>query len=73
VRIQSSPGGATSGVNITIRGINSINGKNQPLIVLDGIPIRDGDYKNTDYWSDQRIRGNGLLDMNPRTLKISPF
>lgn len=64
VRIASATGGATSGVNINIRGVNSITNKTQPLIVLDGVPIRDGEYNNNDYWSDQRMRGNGLLDIN---------
>ena len=32
VRIGATPGGATSAVNITIRGINSITGKSQPFI-----------------------------------------
>jgi iron complex outermembrane receptor protein len=68
VRISSAPGGATSGVNITIRGVNSITGRTQPLIVLDGIPIRDGEVTNNDYWKDQRIRGNGLLDINPEDI-----
>lgn len=65
VRIAATPGGATSAVNITIRGVNSITGRSQPLIVLDGVPIRDGEVKNNDYWGDQRLRGNGLLDINP--------
>lgn len=65
VRIAATPGGATSAVNINIRGVNSITGKSQPLIVLDGVPIRDGEVKNNDYWGDQRLRGNGLLDINP--------
>ncbi|MFT3845212.1 MAG: SusC/RagA family TonB-linked outer membrane protein [Lacibacter sp.] len=65
VRISAAPGGATSAVNINIRGINSITGKNQPLIVMDGVPIRNEEVRNNDYWSDQRIRGNGLLDINP--------
>ena len=68
VRIGATPGGATSAVNINIRGINSITGKNQPLIVLDGIPIRNGEANNGDYWSDQRIRGNGLLDIQPEDI-----
>jgi iron complex outermembrane recepter protein len=68
VRIGSTPGGATSAVNINIRGINSITGRNQPLIVLDGVPIRDGEVKNNDYWGDQRLRGNGLLDINPEDI-----
>jgi len=68
VRIGATPGGATSAVNITIRGINSITGKNQPLIVMDGVPIRDGEVKNNNYWGDQRLRGNGLLDINPEDI-----
>src|SRR5688500_13025524 len=68
VRIGSTPGGATSAVNITIRGINSITGKNQPLIVLDGVPIRNEEVNNGDYWGDQRLRGNGLLDINPEDI-----
>ncbi|MBL7700513.1 MAG: SusC/RagA family TonB-linked outer membrane protein [Chitinophagaceae bacterium] len=69
VRIGTTPGGATSAVNITIRGVNSITGKNQPLIVLDGVPIRDGEVRNNDYWGDQRLRGNGLLDLNPEDIE----
>lgn len=63
VRIAATPGGATSAVNINIRGINSITGKNQPLIILDGVPIRNQEVNNSDYWGDQRVRGNGLLDI----------
>lgn len=68
VRIQAGAGGATSAVNITIRGINSITGRNQPLIILDGIPIRNEEVNNTNYWGDQRLRGNGLLDINPEDI-----
>lgn len=68
VRIGATPGGATSAVNITIRGINSITGKNQPLIVMDGVPIRNEEVNNGNYWGDQRIRGNGLLDINPEDI-----
>ncbi len=69
VRISATPGGATSAVNITVRGINSITGKNQPLIVLNGVPIRDGEVNNGNYWEDQRLRGNGLLDINPEDIE----
>jgi TonB-linked SusC/RagA family outer membrane protein len=68
VRIQSGAGGATSAVNITIRGINSITGRSQPLIILDGVPIRNEEVNNTNYWGDQRLRGNGLLDINPEDI-----
>ena len=68
VSIRSTPGGATSGININIRGQTSITGNTQPLIVLDGVPIRNGEFNNSDYWGDQRIRGNGLLDINPEDI-----
>ncbi|MFH0760121.1 MAG: SusC/RagA family TonB-linked outer membrane protein [Bacteroidota bacterium] len=69
VRIQTAPGGATSAVSINIRGMNSINYSNQPLIVVDGVPIRNGEANNADYWGDQRIRGNGLIDINPQDIE----
>jgi iron complex outermembrane receptor protein len=69
VKIQSAPGGATSAVNIQVRGINSITGDNQPMIVVDGVPIRKDSYNTGDYWSDSRIRGNSLLDINPDNIQ----
>ena len=68
VRIGATPGGATSAININIRGLNTITGKTQPLIVLDGVPIRNEEVDNGNYWGDQRIRGNGLLDINPEDI-----
>ncbi len=69
VRISSAAGGATSAVNINIRGMNSINFSNQPLIIVDGVPIRNGENNNAGYWGDQRIRGNGLIDINPQDIE----
>lgn len=64
VRIQSAPGGNTSAVSISVRGLSSITGNTQPLIVLDGVPIHNGNANNSDYWSSQRIESNGLVDIN---------
>lgn len=36
---NTAPGGGT---NIKIRGVGSINASNNPLIVLDGFPLKDG-------------------------------
>ncbi|AYN66396.1 SusC/RagA family TonB-linked outer membrane protein [Euzebyella marina] len=69
VQIAATPGGNTSAVNINIRGLNSINGSNQPLIIKDGVPIRNQDVSNADYWSNQRVEGNGLLDINPEDIE----
>jgi len=69
VRIASGPGGATSPVNITVRGGNSLSLQTQPIIILDGVPIRNGAVSNDNYWGDQRQRGNGLNDINPEDIE----
>ncbi|WP_036603753.1 SusC/RagA family TonB-linked outer membrane protein [Olivibacter sitiensis] len=69
VRISAAPGGATSGININIRGTNSITGNSQPLVIIDGIPMRQSTFNNSDYWGDQRSRGNGLEDLNPEDIE----
>lgn len=76
VRIASSPGGATSAVNVQVRGISSINSSSSsPLYVIDGVMMRNSDQNqatggtnNSDYWSDNKIRGNGILDINPNDI-----
>ncbi|MGE8377266.1 MAG: SusC/RagA family TonB-linked outer membrane protein [Sphingobacterium sp.] len=69
VRITTAPGGATSGININVRGINSITGNSQPLVIIDGVPMRQNSFNNSDYWGDQRARGNGLEDLNPEDIE----
>uniref|UniRef100_F4C224 TonB-dependent receptor plug n=1 Tax=Sphingobacterium sp. (strain 21) TaxID=743722 RepID=F4C224_SPHS2 len=69
VRISAAPGGATSGININIRGTNSITGSSQPLVIIDGVPMRQTSFNNSDYWGDQRARGNGLEDLNPEDIE----
>jgi iron complex outermembrane recepter protein len=75
VRISTAPGGASSAVNVQIRGINSIKAVgNQPLFVVDGVMIRNAEQSltgvnNGGYWDDQKIRGNGILDINPADIE----
>lgn len=75
VKINTSPGGASSAVNVQIRGINSINYNSQPLYVVDGVIIRNngqngaGGANNGGFYDDQRIRGNGVLDVNPEDIE----
>jgi TonB-linked SusC/RagA family outer membrane protein len=42
VRVSGSNGAIGSGTAIFIRGFNTIQGSNQPLFVVDGIPIDNG-------------------------------
>ncbi len=84
VRISTAPGGASSAVNVQIRGINSLNYNRQPLYVVDGVMIRNDQQAGargtnnsggvTDpggqaIWQDNRIRGNGMLDINPADIE----
>ena len=65
VQISNSDGGVASGVRILIRGVNSLSadGNNQPLFIVDGVPINNstsstGAYGGRDY-------GNASSDINP--------
>ncbi|MDB5003280.1 MAG: TonB-dependent receptor plug [Mucilaginibacter sp.] len=46
VNIASSGGAAGGATNITIRGNSSLNGNNQPLFVVDGIPFDNSSFAN---------------------------
>lgn len=75
VKIMTAPGGASGAVNVQIRGVNSLSYNQQPLYVVDGIMIRNdaqngaAGANNNNYWDDQRVRGNGLLDINPEDIE----
>ncbi len=59
VQISSTSGDVGSSTRITIRGVSSLSGNNQPLIVIDGVPIDNSSASNTTIdW------GSGLNDIN---------
>ena len=62
--IKSSNGPAGSS-KIVLRGFNSLTGSNQPLIVVDGVPVDNfTGATNNDYWNPSLDMGNGLSDIN---------
>ncbi|RYY08104.1 MAG: SusC/RagA family TonB-linked outer membrane protein [Sphingobacteriaceae bacterium] len=75
VQITTAPGGASSAVNVQIRGLNSINYQQQPLFVVDGVIVRSDQQtglrgrNNGGFYDDQRVRGNGILDINPQDIE----
>ena len=56
----SSNGGPGSGSAIQIRGASSISGNNQPLIVVDGVPIQQ---------TSEKQFGGGLSEINPDNIQ----
>ncbi|WP_345158866.1 SusC/RagA family TonB-linked outer membrane protein [Pontibacter saemangeumensis] len=55
----SSNGGPGSGSNIVIRGSSSVSGNNQPLVVVDGVPIQQ---------SSTNKYGGGISEINPEDI-----
>jgi len=66
VDVSSTSNGAAGSKRITIRGIASLTGNNQPLWVVDGIPINTGTIGNATPSGGGGIDfGNGLTYINP--------
>lgn len=65
VVVTQSSGGPGSGSRVIIRGNNSINGNNQPLIVVDGVPIDDRGVNSGGSTYSSTITGGGITDINP--------
>ena len=62
VRSSNGPAGSSK---IILRGNNSLTGSNQPLIVVDGVPVDNfTGADNNDYWYPSLDMGNGLSDIN---------
>ena len=63
VRSSDGPAGSSK---ILLRGSNSLTGSNQPLIVVDGIPIDNfTGAPDNGYWNRSLDMGNGIADINP--------
>ncbi len=69
VEVTSSSGAAGGANYITIRGATSITGNNQPLFVVDGVPIDNSVTANEDGAGAGDVAGvarsNRALDINP--------
>lgn len=66
VQIIKGSNGPASSSKIVLRGNSSLTGDNQPLIVVDGIPMDNfTGADNTDFFNPSQDMGNGLGDLNP--------
>lgn len=64
VEISSGATGPGSSTNITIRGITSLSGNNQPLIVIDGVIVSNTNIGQGDFAGGFDF-GDGLSNLNP--------
>lgn len=71
VNITSSQGTAGASSFIEIRGSSSITGNNQPLFVVDGMPINNsaGQDEYHTYDTDGVTESNRAIDINPDDIK----
>lgn len=66
LQIKQNATGVGGSTRITIRGNNTISGSNQPLIVVDGVPMSNFAASPDDYWGNSSIdKGSGLGDISP--------
>lgn len=62
----NSTGGTGSSVSMVIRGANSLNSDNQPLFVIDGVPIANTLNNVSTGGNDNRADfGNAISSLNP--------
>jgi len=66
VQVTGASGASMGGTQkIKIRGVNSLSGGDQPLIVVDGTPISNANYAG----SDKADFGNLAQDINPEDIE----
>ena len=67
--VNSQSGEPGSGVNIEIRGANSINAGSQPLYVIDGIPMDVNENEVATSNQGNNTTGNPLAFLNPADIQ----
>ncbi len=66
----SSTGAAGSSVSMVIRGATSLSGDNQPLFVVDGVPVVNTLNNVTEIGSRNPVDyGNAISDLNPEDIE----
>jgi len=69
VQIASQSGELGAGVNITIRGANSIYGSSSPLFVIDGIPMDVNDNEVARGRINNTNTSNPMANINPADIE----
>lgn len=69
LQVVSGSSGPAGSSKIIIRGNSSLTGDNQPLIVVDGVPMHNfTGASNNDYWNPSLDMGSGIGDLNPQNI-----
>ena len=66
----SQTGGTGSSVSMVIRGASSLSSDNQPLFVIDGVPVSNSLNNISSFGSDNRVDyGNAISDLNAEDIE----
>jgi TonB-linked SusC/RagA family outer membrane protein len=68
VQISRSGGDPGAGAYIQIRGQNTIFGNNQPLFIIDGVPVSNSSNGNGGNQTDGVVQQSRLNDINPNDI-----
>lgn len=69
VQVSLPASGVGGSSKIIIRGISSLTGENQPLYVVDGIPLDNTRYDEGQIYSNGRDYGDGIGNVNPQDIE----
>jgi len=64
IQVTNSSGGLGSSSRIVLRGNSSITGNNEPLFIVDGVPIDNTSFGNSGAFGGSDLP-NGVADINP--------
>lgn len=66
----SNTGGPGSSTKVVLRGYGVVSGgNNQPLYVIDGVPMSDANFQATTNGTDGADYGNGMNNINPNDIE----
>ena len=68
VNVVKPASGVMGSSRITIRGNGSLNGSNQPLYVIDGVPMNNGNYGQAGEWGGFDA-GDGISSINSEDIE----
>ncbi|WP_299824114.1 TonB-dependent receptor [uncultured Pontibacter sp.] len=66
VQISQNSGTPGGGISVRVRGATSISASNQPLYVVDGVPLTTGDFSQLAF-GGQTV--NAVADLNPNDIE----
>ncbi|MFT6096826.1 SusC/RagA family TonB-linked outer membrane protein [Patiriisocius sp. Uisw_017] len=69
VQIVGNSGATGSGTNFIIRGKSSINGDNQPLFIVDGVPFDGGSNQQGGFAGGNTVTSSRFLDLDPNNVE----